>query len=75
MTDRPPPFHQISASDVWRKLESLETQVTKAITRMEAQTEKASENTARIKSLEIKVYATMAGLIAAITVLVAGVLQ
>lgn len=69
------PFHSISTRDVWNKLDALETSVTTAITRMEAQTKKTEENTERIKALELKLYGTIAGLIAAVTILVTGILQ
>lgn len=69
------PFHSISTRDVWDKLDALEKSVTKAVTRMEAQTEKTEENSERIKALELKLYGTIAGLIAAVTILVTGILQ
>lgn len=75
MTDEGrPPFHTISAATVYRKIEDLETTVTKAITRMESQQEKTGENTDRIKRLEIQVYGIAAGLIAAVVALVGGLL-
>lgn len=69
-----PPFHTISAKDVWDKLDTIQTAVTTAITRMEAQDEKLADNASRIKSLELKVYGIAAGLIAAVTIMVSGVL-
>lgn len=66
------PFHQITTRDVWMKLESLETAVTQAITRMESHTEKVADNTSRIKALEVKVYGIAAGLLAGIVALMSG---
>lgn len=69
------PFHTVTAKDVYDQMVALEKIVTTAVTRMETQAQTMQENAERIKSLELKVYGVAAGLIAAVTILVTGVLQ
>jgi hypothetical protein len=69
------PFHTITNKDIYDQMVALNATVNTAVTRMESQEVTMKENQDRIRSLELKVLGVGAGLIAAVTILVTGVLQ
>jgi hypothetical protein len=69
------PFHTITNKDIYDQMVTLNNTVTTAVTKMESQEVTMKENQDRIRSLELKVLGVGAGLIAAVTILVTGVLQ
>jgi hypothetical protein len=69
------PSHTITNKDIYDQMVALNATVTTAVTKMESQEVTMKENQDRIRSLELKVLGVGAGLIAAVTILVTGVLQ
>lgn len=73
--DRPfvqPPFHVITNRDIWEKLVAVETAVNGMVAKTEQNTSQIESNSQKIRALEIKVYGLIAGLIAALGLIVWG---